>query len=296
MQNDTVQIIQDYNTKPGAIAERGGVHFGCFAFGKEIPELLLYKKGSEEVAVRVSFPPSAGDDQYYSMKVAIDGTQYEYNFCEDGEVFTDPYARKICGREQFGREPEHSPHSVRGGITKGQYNWEDDRLPKIPYEDVVMYHLHVRGYTMQSGSGVRRKGTFAGLKEKIPYLQSLGINQVKLMPVYEFSEMMPMIPKQTKKHAEIQGKIQAKSESVQQSSLQTENKTGSSEKPILKAQPAYKMNFWGYGQGFYDRYLAAHTSHPTIALAFDFQIMEEVPADAFDRLPQILITEKEVFQ
>ncbi|MFR8172635.1 MAG: 5-formyltetrahydrofolate cyclo-ligase [Marvinbryantia sp.] len=52
----------------------------------------------------------------------------------------------------------------------------------------------------------------------------------------------------------------------------------------------------GYGQGFYDRYLAAHTSHPTIALAFDFQIMEEVPADAFDRLPQILITEKEVFQ
>ena len=51
-----------------------------------------------------------------------------------------------------------------------------------------------------------------------------------------------------------------------------------------------------YGQGFYDRYLAAHTSHPTIALAFDFQIMEEVPADAFDRLPQILITEKEVFQ
>ena len=52
----------------------------------------------------------------------------------------------------------------------------------------------------------------------------------------------------------------------------------------------------GYGQVFYDRYLAAHTSHPTIALAFDFQIMEEVPADAFDRLPQILITEKEVFQ
>ena len=52
----------------------------------------------------------------------------------------------------------------------------------------------------------------------------------------------------------------------------------------------------GYGQGFYDRSLAAHTSHPTIALAFDFQIMEEVPADAFDRLPQILITEKEVFQ
>lgn len=52
----------------------------------------------------------------------------------------------------------------------------------------------------------------------------------------------------------------------------------------------------GYGQGFYDRYLAAHTEHPTIALAFDFQIMEQVPANAFDRLPQMLITEKEVFQ
>lgn len=260
MQKDTIRVIQDYNTESGAAAEKGGVHFGCYAFGKEAPELLLYKKGSTEIAARLPFPPSAGDDQFYSMKAAIDGTKYEYNFCADGEVFTDPYARKICGREQFGREQEHSPHSVRGGITKGQYNWEGDTLPKIPYEDVVMYHLHVRGYTMQSGSGVRRKGTFAGLREKIPYLKSLGINQVKLMPVYEFAELMPMVPKQIKKHAEKQGKIRSKGESVQQSSLQTENKAGNSEKPVLKVQPAYKMNFWGYGSGFYFAPKSAYAS------------------------------------
>lgn len=52
----------------------------------------------------------------------------------------------------------------------------------------------------------------------------------------------------------------------------------------------------GYGQGFYDRYLAAHRKHPTIALAFDFQLMEEVPSDEFDMLPQMLITEKEVYK
>lgn len=52
----------------------------------------------------------------------------------------------------------------------------------------------------------------------------------------------------------------------------------------------------GYGQGFYDRYLAAHPAHPTIALAFDFQIMDEVPADPYDIFPQMLITEKEVYQ
>lgn len=51
----------------------------------------------------------------------------------------------------------------------------------------------------------------------------------------------------------------------------------------------------GYGQGFYDRYLAANREHPTIAVAFDFQIVEEVPADQYDIFPQVLITEKEVF-
>lgn len=52
----------------------------------------------------------------------------------------------------------------------------------------------------------------------------------------------------------------------------------------------------GYGQGFYDRYLAAHPGHPTIALAFEFQIMEEIPADSHDVRPQMLITEKEIYQ
>lgn len=50
----------------------------------------------------------------------------------------------------------------------------------------------------------------------------------------------------------------------------------------------------GYGQGFYDRYLAAHQAHPTIALAFDFQVLPKIPADPFDVLPQMLITEKEI--
>ncbi len=56
-----------------------------------------------------------------------------------------------------------------------------------------------------------------------------------------------------------------------------------------------RLHRCGYGQGFYDRYLAAHREHPTIAVAFDFQIVEEVPAGAYDVLPQVLITEKEVF-
>ncbi len=51
----------------------------------------------------------------------------------------------------------------------------------------------------------------------------------------------------------------------------------------------------GYGQGFYDRYLEKHPAHPTIALAFEFQMMERVPFSAHDRLPQMLITEKEVY-
>ena len=74
----------------------------------------------------------------------------------------------------------------------------EDQVPlAIPYEDVIAYHLHVRGFTKQKNSRVRHKGTFLGLQEKIPYLKELGINQVILMPAYEFDEIMrPAAPEE----------------------------------------------------------------------------------------------------
>lgn len=243
MQKITFKMVDDHSTALGAVVEKNGVHFGYCAASAVLPELLLYKKGTEEVAQAVPFPPSAAGGRCYFMKLAFDSSRYEYNFREGECVVTDPYAGKICGRETFGKEPSASPHSIRGGFVKHRYDWGEDCAPGISREDAVMYHLHVRGFTMQKNSGVRRKGTFAGLTEKIPYLKELGVNQVKLMPIYDFPELVPKMPKRPKAHGSVRPeKTEAGLAADEHVKKQRENET----------QPdRYKLNFWGYGEGFY---------------------------------------------
>lgn len=225
------KIIADSNRLPGTAIERDGVHFGYYAAGKEQPALLLYKKGTEEIAAKIPFAEAVNGDNFYSMKVKLQPAKYEYNYCEGETVITDPYATLICGERQFGEIPGSSPHGLRGGFAEEKYNWEGDSFPEIPYHEAIMYHLHVRGFSMQKNSGVRKKGTFAGLREKIPYLSSLGINQVKLMPVYEFEDMVCRTPR---KETPV--------------GTQKEAATRAFDKPDTEE---YKLNYWGYGSGFY---------------------------------------------
>lgn len=232
MNDSEFRIIADSNSTPGIMIEKDGIHFGYYACTEETPVLLLYRKGTEEVVAELPFPKQNVSGSLYTMKVRFQPSQYEYNFREGDAVVTDPYAKKISGRERFGQEPSESPHAIRGGFTVKKYNWGEDCLPQIPYNEAVMYHLHVRGFTMQKNSGVRRKGTFAGLKEKIPYLKELGINQVKLMPVYEFAEVVPRI---SRKRRPPKSQSEAK-----ERAFEKQNPDG-----------LYKLNYWGYGDGFY---------------------------------------------
>lgn len=226
-----VKMITDTSLTAGVRIEKDGVHFGYYAEGKETPKVLIYKKGSQEVAAEIPFPTAPVPGAPWVMKLQMRAAQYEYNFCEGERIVTDPYAKKVVGREIFGAPAPESGHSVRGGFLTRSYDWGEDKLPQIPFSEAVMYHLHVRGFTMQKNSAVRKKGTFAGLKQKIPYLQSLGINQLKLMPVYEFPEMMSLKAK------------------TQQPKTQQEAMARALERE--KQEEQYKLNFWGYGEGFY---------------------------------------------
>ena len=73
-------------------------------------------------------------------------------------------------------------------FTHDHFDWETDSPPKHSASDTVIYETHVRGLTIHPSSGVAHPGTFAGLTEKIPYLQNLGITAIELMPVLEFNE------------------------------------------------------------------------------------------------------------
>lgn len=173
----------------GAVPVKDGIVFSMERKNNEEASLLLYKKGSKEVIQEIPFPATNTIGDIVCVKAEkIASARYEYNFCIDGKVTLDPYAKVLIGTGKFGEEHPEG-HEVRCAMIVGNYDWEDDRKPQIAYEDAVMYSFHVRGFTKQRYSGVRHKGTFLGITEKAEYFKELGINQIKLMPAYEFTEM-----------------------------------------------------------------------------------------------------------
>lgn len=173
----------------GAVPVKDGIVFSMERKNNEEASLLLYKKGSKEVIQEILFPATNTIGDIVCVKAEkIASARYEYNFCIDGKVTLDPYAKVLIGTGKFGEEHPEG-HEVRCAMIAGNYDWEDDRKPQIAYEDAVMYSFHVRGFTKQRYSGVRHKGTFLGITEKAEYFKELGINQIKLMPAYEFAEM-----------------------------------------------------------------------------------------------------------
>lgn len=176
----------------GAVKEKDGIRFSVAVPQGSNPSLVLYQAGREKEEAVLPFPQKPLIGTIYSMKVAgLSWRKYVYNYKIDDRIVEDPYAGLVVGREVFGqkKDPEREV-PVRCGFPFSAFDWEGDSFPDLSYEDAVMYHLHVRNFTMNKKSGVRHKGTFKGLEEKIPYLKELGINQVKLMPVYDFNEVL----------------------------------------------------------------------------------------------------------
>ena len=109
----------------------------------------------------------------------------------------DPYASKIAGREKWDDERRaECDFLVCGSFEEKEYEWQSAYCPEIPKNEMVMYKLHVRGFSMDSGKKGKMRGTFAAVEERIPYLKALGVTTVELMPVYEFEEIE--IPKKQK--------------------------------------------------------------------------------------------------
>ena len=114
---------------------------------------------------------------------------FQYEFFIGEETFVDPYARLITGREKWGSTAERKLCAVFEEEENPQ-GWENDAGPMIPYENSILYSLHVRGFTRHASSRVADRGTFEGVVEKIPYLKELGITAIECMPIYEFDEII----------------------------------------------------------------------------------------------------------
>lgn len=205
-----LDVVEGFKIRPGffrmygACVASNGVSFTINSHGATRCTLLLFKPQASKPYARIPFPDSYRIGDTYSMLVFdIKPDEFEYAFSFDGpyepakgllfneeNVLLDPYSRAVTGQRKWGEKPEGGKDfEYRARVVKSSFDWGDIKQLEQPFEDLVIYETHVRGYTKDKSSGVRAPGTFAGLKDKIPYLKDLGINAVELMPIFEFDEM-----------------------------------------------------------------------------------------------------------
>lgn len=160
----------------GVTRADGKINFSVASAQDGSCELCLYRRGEKApfAICDMKQNPLTGSVRYVAIE-ELDGA-LEYLYRIDGEDYLDPYVREVT--EVDGQK--------RGVISDVTYDWDGDQPLQIPAHQVIAYSLHVKGFTRHSASGVKHKGTFKGLMEKIPYLLELGINQIHCMPVYEF--------------------------------------------------------------------------------------------------------------
>ena len=204
-----LDLIAGFEVRPGfydingATAIPGGVNFPVHSRGATSVELLLFHREQDEPFAVLPFPEHYRIGNVYSMIVfKLNIQEFEYAYRVDGpyepergliydktRYLLDPYAKAVTGQSGWGKTQPHGQH-YKARVVKDDFDWGSTRNPLIPMEDLIIYELHVRGYTMDDSSNVRCPGTFAGLMEKLPYLEELGVNAVELMPIFEFDEML----------------------------------------------------------------------------------------------------------
>ena len=205
-----LDVVEGFKIRPGffrmygACVASNGVSFTINSHGATRCTLLLFKPQAPKPYARIPFPDSYRIGDTYSMLVFdIKPDEFEYAFSFDGpyepakgllfneeNVLLDPYSRAVTGQRKWGEKPEGGKDfEYRARVVKSSFDWGNIKQLEQPFEDLVIYETHVRGYTKDKSSGVSAPGTFAGLKDKIPYLKDLGINAMELMPIFEFDEM-----------------------------------------------------------------------------------------------------------
>ena len=218
--NKSVVVTYGYPLLLGVTQMADGYNFAVEAEEDSEVYLLLYRKRGREPFYELLLDEKYRTGRIFSVFMKkLNVTNLEYNFKINGEISLDPCASRISGREHFGAAWEEDPHKVRCGFWSGNgYDWGDEKAPETDFEDMILYKVHVRGYTRQAKLPTGLRGTFSGLVQMIPYWQELGINTVELMPAYEFMEVVP--PKEPDGLVSQKGKKD-------------------------------EVNYWGYGNGLY---------------------------------------------
>lgn len=203
--------IGEYEVRPGfyeingATAIPGGVNFTIHSTNATACELLLFHRKEKEPFAILPFPTHYKIGNCYSMIVfGLHITDIEYAYRMDGpydpargllfnkeNILLDPYAKAVAGLREWGVDAteEKDYAGYRARVVADDFDWGDVKQPLRPLSDIIIYEMHVRGFTNDASSLTLHPGTFDAIREKAPYLKELGITAVELMPIFEFDEM-----------------------------------------------------------------------------------------------------------
>ena len=209
--------------------------------------VLIHKTTKEKEYISVPDDFCMGSLRSVTV-TGITPQEYNYLYEINGKEILDPYATVIVGREVWNDESRKADkYKLSAGFDGVAFPWGDDKNPEVPKSDMIMYKLHVRGFTMGQKTAGKVKGTFQAVKNKIPYLKDLGVTTVELMPIYEFEEMP--IPKELEIPDYV--KWQPEAEDMIQ--------------PVVLDTKVKNINYWGYGEGNYYAVKASYASEPAKA-------------------------------
>jgi isoamylase len=195
----------------GASLIADGANFSVFSRRASAVQLLLFDHADDARPSRVidldphtkrtyhywhAYVPGVRSGQLYGYRVHGPFVPEKGLRFDASKVLLDPYAKCVARPSRMSRAAATLPgDNAATALTSviadpGAYDWEDDRPPRTPFAKTIIYELHVGNFTRHPNSGVEasRRGTYAGLIDKIPYLRDLGISAIELLPVFAFDE------------------------------------------------------------------------------------------------------------
>ena len=204
----TIGTRPGWRYPPGATPDAQGTNFSVFSRYATGVELLLYEQADSPEPFQIIGLDPEVNRTYFFWHVYVEGlgpgAHYTWRVegptdtretglrFDGGKELLDPWARAVTQRvwdRARASQPGDAGHtSLRSVVVNDRYDWEGDVPLRHPFEQTVIYELHVGGFTRHPSAGVAHPGTFRALIEKIPYLQALGVTDVELLPVMAFDE------------------------------------------------------------------------------------------------------------
>ncbi|MBS3904174.1 MAG: glycogen-debranching protein [Simkania sp.] len=185
-------ILKIYPGKPtplGVSPHLNGVNFSIFSPSDQA-SLVVFEIGHIPPLITITLDPEFHKTGTV-WHVYVEGLpkDFDYSWSFGKELFSDPYAKAIASPKHWGHKTTKRENFTRARyLSPRHFDWQEVKNPRHPIETLIIYEMHVRGFTHDPTSRTKMPGTYLGLIEKIPYLIELGINAVELLPIYEFNE------------------------------------------------------------------------------------------------------------